>query len=109
MKVSDKKVTKNFLWIMIGKILQSILGLIINRLTAEYLGTSNYGVINYAMTLFTFVFPLAQLGLSVVIIQDVVENKDEDGEILGSAIFSSLISSAICYRSVSICCDYKLR
>ena len=91
MKVSDKKVTKNFLWIMIGKILQSILGLIINRLTAEYLGTSNYGVINYAMTLFTFVFPLAQLGLSVVIIQDVVENKDEDGEILGSAIFSSLI------------------
>lgn len=100
MKVSDKKVTKNFLWIMIGKILQSILGLIINRLTAEYLGTSNYGVINYAMTLFTFVFPLAQLGLSVVIIQDVVENKDEDGEILGSAIFSSLISSAICYIGV---------
>lgn len=97
MKVSDKRVTKNFLWIIIGKVLQSILGLIINRLTAEYLGASNYGVINYALTLFAFVTPIAQLGLSVVIIQDVVENSNEEGEILGSAIYSSLLSSGICY------------
>ena len=62
MKVSDKRVTKNFLWIIIGKVLQSILGLIINRLTAEYLGASNYGVINYALTLFAFVTPIAQIG-----------------------------------------------
>lgn len=100
MKVSDKKVTRNFLWIIVGKILQAILGLIINRLTADYLGVRNYGVINYAMTLFTFVVPVAQLGLSVVIIQDVVENKDEEGEILGSAILCSLLTSGICYIGV---------
>lgn len=97
MNLSDKKVFNNMSWIIICKIIQSFLGLIINRFTANYLGTENFGALNYAITVTTFVLPIAQLGLSAVIVQNIVTKKDKEGEILGSAIFMSFVSSFLCY------------
>lgn len=102
MNLSDKKVFNNMSWIIICKIIQSFLGLIINRFTANYLGTENFGALNYAITVTTFVLPIAQLGLSAVIVQEVVTKDGKDGEILGSAIFMSFISSILCYVLILI-------
>ena len=80
-------------WVIGCKIVQSVLGVIISMLTARYLGPSQFGVINYAAAVVAFVAPIAKLGLSHVIVQEIVYSPDEEGKILGSSIVMSIISS----------------
>lgn len=82
-------------WIIGCKIIQAVLGVIISMLTARYLGPSNFGVINYAAAVVAFVAPVAKLGLSHVVVQEIVYSPDEEGNILGSSVVMSLISSLI--------------
>ena len=89
----QKKNLANAGWIIGCKIVQSILGVIISMLTARYLGPSQFGVINYAAAVVAFVAPIAKLGLSHVIVQEIVYSPDEEGKILGSSIVMSIISS----------------
>lgn len=98
--LTSRKALNNFIWIIASKVIQSVLGLVISVYTARYLGTANYGVINYVASLVNFVLPIAQLGLSAVIIQEIINGKDKEGEIVGSAIAISFISSVLCYIGI---------
>ena len=54
-RLINNKIAKNASWIIVSKIIQSILGLIISMLTARFLGPSGYGLINYAESIVSFV------------------------------------------------------
>lgn len=95
------KVAKNAVWIIGGKVAQAVLALIINMLTARYLGPSNFGLITYASSLVAFVLPIMQLGFSNVLVQEIVNKPDDEGEILGTAMFLSLMSSIFCIIGVT--------
>ena len=90
---NKKKVFHNFSWIFIGKMAQSLLALVIGSLTARYLGSSDYGVINYAATWVGIVLPLAQVGQSAVLVQEIVDKPEDESAIVGSSCFVGLISS----------------
>ena len=79
-----------------GKVAQSVLGFIVGMLTARYLGPSNYGIINYAASLVAFVVPIMNLGLSNILVQEIVLDKNKEGVVLGTSIILSLISSIAC-------------
>ncbi len=91
MEISNK-VVKNASWIIAGKIVQSVLALIVNMLTARYLGPSNYGVISYASSIVAFILPVTQLGISNVLVQELAD-KPEEGEILGTSMLMNLASA----------------
>ncbi len=95
------RVAKNAVWIIGGKVAQSVLALIINMLTARYLGPSNFGLITYASSLVAFVLPIMQLGFSNVLVQEIVNKPDDEGEILGTAMLLSLLSSIFCIIGVT--------
>lgn len=95
------RVAKNAVWIIGGKIAQSVLALIINMLTARYLGPSNFGLITYASSLVAFVLPIMQLGFSNVLVQEIVNKPEREGKVLGTAIFLSLLSSICCIIGVT--------
>jgi O-antigen/teichoic acid export membrane protein len=95
------KVAKNAVWIIGGKVAQSVVALIINMLTARYLGPSNFGLITYASSLVAFVLPIMQLGFSNVLVQEIVNKPDDEGKILGTAMFLSLLSSVFCIIGVT--------
>lgn len=95
------KVAKNATWIIVCKIAQSVFALIINMLTARYLGPSNFGLITYAASLVAFVLPLMQLGFSNILVQEFVNNPEREGEILGSAVVLSGFSSLLCIVGVT--------
>ena len=95
------KVAKNAVWIIGGKVAQSVLALIINMLTARYLGPSNFGLITYASSLVAFVLPIMQIGFSNVLVQEIVNKPDDEGKILGTAMFLSLLSSIFCIIGVT--------
>lgn len=101
-KIFENKIVKNASWIIISKILQSILGLVITMLIARYLGPQNFGVISYATSLVGFVSPLVFLGLNNVLVQEITKNPDKEGVIIGTSILLSIISALFCMLGVII-------
>ena len=96
------KIASNALWIIIGKISQSILALVITMLTARYLGPSNYGLIAYAASIVTFVVPIMNLGMSNILVQELTNYPEEEGKIIGSSILMSFISSLACIAGITV-------
>lgn len=95
------KVAKNAVWIIGIRVVQAIVAMLINMLTARYLGPSGFGLITYASSLVAFVLPIMQLGLSNVLVQEIVSSPEEEGKILGTSIILSLLSSICCIIGVS--------
>jgi O-antigen/teichoic acid export membrane protein len=89
------KIVKNASWIIACKIFQMILNLIVGMLTARYLGPSNYGVVNYAASVVAFMIPVVNLGLTNVMVQELVNNPDKEGEILGTSMSFSFASAVL--------------
>ena len=98
--IFKNKIAKNASWIIITKIIQSILGLIISMLTARFLGPSNYGLINYAESIVAFVVPVMNLGFANVLVQELTNNPEEEGKIIGTSILLSIVSSFFCISGV---------
>ena len=91
----NNKVVKNASWIIACRIVQSLLGFFISMLVARYLGPSNYGLINYAASIVAFLLPVAKLGLSSILVREVINYPDQEGETLGTALTLSIGSSLL--------------
>ena len=93
--MNKNRVVKNASWIIGIQIVKSLLGLVISMLTARFLGPSNFGLINYAASIVAFVTPIMYLGLNGVLVQEIVNTPEKEGEILGTSIFMAFISSIL--------------
>lgn len=100
MGIFNNKIFKNASWIIAGKIVQSILNLIVTMLSARYLGPSGYGLINYAASVVAFVAPIMNLGFNCVLVQEIVTQPEKEGETLGTAILTSFACSFLCITGV---------
>lgn len=104
--MKKSRIFNNVKWIVICRMIQSLLQLVIGMLSARYLGPANYGLIGYAGAIVAFALPLMQLGLQSTLIQELIETPEQEGEIMGTALFLELLSSLICigfiYKFVSI-------
>lgn len=96
MKKIENKVFSNAVWIIGCKIIQAILNLIVNMISARYLGPSNFGLISYATSIVSFFVPIMQLGFRGILVQEVVETPEQEGEKLGTAILLNIISAIMC-------------
>ena len=97
----NNRVLKNASWIIACKVIQSVLALVINMVTARYLGPSNFGLITYASSLVAFAVPIMQLGINNILVQEIVYRPEREGEILGTSIVLSIISSLLCIAGVT--------
>lgn len=95
------KIAKNASWIIACKVVQGVFYFVIGMLTARYLGPSNYGLITYAASLTAFVIPIMQLGFSNILVRELVEHPDREGEYLGTTMLLSLLSSLLCIVGVT--------
>ena len=98
----NNRVLKNASWIIVCKIIQSIISLIIGMISARYLGPSNYGLISYAGSLAAFVMPIMQLGLGKTLVQEFLERPDREGEVLGTALVMNLVSAVACIAGIYV-------
>ncbi len=91
--MKSKSVFNNAKWIIICKIVQSIMQLIIGMISARYLGPSNYGLINYAASIVAFAMPIMQLGLRSTLVQEFVQAPEKEGEIIGTSLLMNTVSA----------------
>ncbi len=96
------RVVNNAMWIIGCKIVQALLGLVVSMLTARYLGPSNYGLINYAISLVAFLTPIMKLGLDSIVVQEIINSEEKnEGTILGTVITLTCLSSVISIIAVA--------
>ena len=100
--MKHKQVINNAKWIIICKIAQSVLQLIIGMISARYLGPSNYGLINYAASIVAFALPIMKLGLDAILVHELVESPDREGEIMGTSLLLNVISAIGCIGGVTL-------
>ena len=94
--MKSTSVLKNASWIVICKIIQSLISFVIGMITARYLGPSNFGVISYVSSVVAFALPIMQLGLNQTLVKEFVGAKDRGGVVLGTALTINILSSFFC-------------
>lgn len=94
-KFANSKEFTNASWIIAGRVIQMILSFIINILSARYLGPGNYGVINYIAAYIAFFTSVSTLGINFIIIKELIDKPEEQGEVIGSTLILRLISSIL--------------
>ena len=94
--MKENKIFTNAKWIILCKVVQSLLQLLIGMLTARYLGPSNYGLINYAKSVVAFVGPFTQLGLNATLVRELIDTPEKEGEIMGTSLLMGMVSSISC-------------
>lgn len=87
---------RNTGWIIIGKASQMILSFLVGVWSAQYLGPSYYGQLNYVLAYVSFFTSLCTLGItSSVLINELTKYPAEEGKTLGTAMGLRLISSIL--------------
>lgn len=89
------RLVNNASWLIGCKIVQNVLSFIISMMSARYLGPSNYGLINYATSVIAFIIPFATLGLTNILVQEIISKPDEEGEILGTSLLTCVLTSLL--------------
>lgn len=100
--METNRVVKNAGWIIGARIVQALLSFVIGMLTARFLGPSNYGLINYAASIVAFFTPLMELGITNIIVHQLIEYNDREGETLGTALILNLTSAIFCIIGIIV-------
>lgn len=87
------KIVKNATWLIACKVVQSLLSFVIGTLSARYLGPGNYGIIDYAAAIVSFMVPVVQLGLRSTLVHEIIAAPDSEGRTLGTSLFMSTTAS----------------
>ncbi len=99
--MNSKQVFHNAKWIIICKLVQSLLQLVVGMLCARYLGPSDYGLINYAASITAFALPLMKLGFDAIMVYELVAEPEKEREIMGTALLLNILSSILCIGGVA--------
>ncbi len=89
------KFLKNTSWLFSGQILKMLMSFVVGIITTRYLGPANYGIINYVNSYIAFFTTIISLGFSGIMIYELVNHEEENGKILGTAIFFRLITGIL--------------
>jgi len=87
------EVINNFSWLSIDKIIRLAAGVIIFGWMARYLGPDNFGLYNYSIAFIALFSAFTTLGLSGIIVRDLVRNPNQKNEILGTVFGMKLIGA----------------
>lgn len=101
-KLKNSKIARNSMWMIIATIIKMIISLFINMIVARYLGVTNYGIINYGLSFINFFTGVCTLGLGTITIKYLINEKDNQGEIMGTCIAMRLASSIVSVFLISI-------
>ncbi|MBR2867877.1 MAG: flippase [Clostridia bacterium] len=96
-----RRIFDNAKWIVICKVVQSLLQLLIGMFSARYLGPENYGLLKYAASVVAFALPVMKLGMDATLVHELVEKPHMESKIIGTSLTMNFASSLACMGAVS--------
>lgn len=95
-----KKYFYNTGWLIGEKIVRIIATIFVGVLVARYLGPADYGILNYGLSFIALFTPIATLGLSDILVRELVHNQKQEHVVLGTALGLRLIGSIVVVLAV---------
>jgi len=86
-----KKILANTGWLFSDSVFRLVLAVLVSAWVARYLGTQQYGQLNLALAYMTLAAPIARLGLDSILVPRMLNEPQQVGQILGTAIFMRLL------------------
>lgn len=100
-KVS-KRIISNVFWALIGKFAGLVSALLVGVFVARYLGPTQYGVMNYAISFVTLFLVIATFGFENIEIREEAKANEQKDTILGTVFTLRLLLSLITIILISI-------
>lgn len=82
-------------WLITEKVIQMIISVIIGAFSARYLGPTNFGLINYSLSIINIFVIVCGLGLDSIVIKEFLLNKYPKEEIIGTIVILRVVTSII--------------
>lgn len=92
-----KRYLHNTLWIMGEKVTSLVLSFLVTVLVARYLGPADFGLFSYVMSVSALFTAAGHMGLSGLVVREIVSKPDVRGETLGTSIGLKLLGMGIGY------------
>lgn len=95
-KLKLGKIITNMGWLFGDRLLRMGGGLFVGVWLARYLGTEQFGTLNYAAAFVALFTPIATLGLDALVIRDILDEGLNRKELLGTTFCLKLIGGLAC-------------
>ena len=88
---------KNSSWLFFDHITRIVVGFVIGIWIARYLGPANLGLLDYSIAFFSLFAALSSLGLSGIVVRELVREPDKREEIVASAFAMLTIAGGVSF------------
>ena len=95
-----KKIILNTGWLSFERFFRLGLGLAVSILVARHLGPEQFGILSYALSIIAFLGTFVYLGLSGLVVRDIVRLPDEKETLLGTTFSMKFMGSALAFLAV---------
>ncbi len=89
-------------WLFADKIVRLGIGMLVSIWVARYLGPEQFGILNFATAFVALFGVVATLGLSSIVIRDLVNQPENANTILGTAFMLQFLAGLLAYALVVI-------
>lgn len=104
--MSESKVSKliisNVFWALAGKLTGLVSALLVGIFVARYLGPTQYGIMNYAVSFVTLFLVIATFGFENIEIREEAKANDQKDVILGTVFVLRLLLSIVTIVTISV-------
>jgi polysaccharide transporter, PST family len=94
------KILANISWLVADQLLRMGVGLVIGVWIARYLGTEQFGILNYATAFVALFSPLCNLGLDGLTIKRLVENTSDRSQVLGTSFWMRFFAGWLTWAAI---------
>ncbi|WP_297008310.1 flippase [Prevotella sp.] len=98
----NKRIISNVFWALVGKLAGLVSALLVGVFVARYLGPTQYGVMNYAISFVTLFLVIATFGFENIEIREEAKANEQKDTILGTVFTLRLLLSLITIILISI-------
>lgn len=89
------KYFENTSWLFFEKILRIFVGIFVTAWIARYLGPEYFGTLSYAQSFVGLFSAIASLGLDVILVRELVRNKDSSGELIATGFILKIFGAFV--------------
>lgn len=90
-----REVLANIAWLSGDKFVRMLGGVVAGLAVARYLGPSGFGVLNYALAIFSLFNVISNLGLDYLIVREIALHPEQEAEVLGTGFWLKAAASIL--------------
>lgn len=96
------KAADNTVWLLLEHAGRLVIGLTVSVAVARHLGPQDYGILSYALSITAFLSTFVYLGLSGIVVRDIVKYPDQVELLMGSTFVLKMLGGCLGYIAMII-------